>query len=349
MRPFSFITKKLFPLGLIASLFLTGCAVFKDAPQTTFDPRGPVAQVQLDLFNLTLVICTFIFVAVAATLLFVVVRYRRREGEKDKEISPNAHGNPVIEISLIVASVLLLVIIAVPTYDAAVYGYDVPKDLEEEAIDVYAIGYQWWWRFEYPDLGVVTANEMVIPAGRPVRVHLRSRDVIHSFWVPKLAGKRDMVPNRDNFLWLMADEPGEFHGQCAEYCGTSHANMLFRVFAKEASAFDEWVGQQKAPGRAPELELAVTGRDLFRNKGCVQCHNVAQVAPGGVLGPDLTHVGSRTTLAGALLENNKENLHRWISDPESVKPGNLMTEAVETQNLTDAEVEALVAFLTSLK
>lgn len=349
MRPFSFFRNRLVSLSLLATLFFTGCEVFRDAPQTTFDPKGPVAQVQLDLFNITLLVCTFIFVVVASVLLYVVIRFRRRAGEADKEIPANAHGNPMIEIGLIVGSVLLLVIIAIPTFTAAVYSYDVPEEYGDDVLEITAVGYQWWWSFEYHEEGIVTANEMAIPVGRPVRIHLRAHDVIHSFWVPKLAGKRDMIPHRANFLWLLADEVGEYHGQCAEFCGTSHANMLFRVFAKEEADFDQWVEQQRAPGREPETEVELTGRNLFRAKGCVQCHNVTEVAPGGILGPDLTHFGSRTTVAGAILQNTEENLTLWLKDPERVKPGNLMTDAILEQQLTDPEIEALVAFLLSLK
>lgn len=344
-----FSRKTLLPLSLLATLFLAGCQVFTDAPQTTFDPKGPVAQVQLDIFSLTLWVCAFIFVVVASTLLYAVIRYRRRAGEADKEISAHAHGNPMIEVGLIVGSVLLLVVIAFPTFDAAVFSYDVPEEYGDDILEINAVGHQWWWSFEYPELGVLTANEMVIPVGRPVRVHLRAQDVIHSFWIPKLAGKRDMIPNRNNFLWLLADETGEYHGQCAEFCGTSHANMLFRVFSKEKTDFDQWVAQQRAPGRAPEVAAELTGRNLFQAKGCVQCHNVTEVAPGGILGPDLTHFGSRTTIAAAILPKTEANLALWLREPERVKPGNLMTSAVMDQNLTESEIQSLVAFLMSLK
>lgn len=349
MFPFSSYRKKLLPLGLLASLFLTGCEVFKNAPQTTFDVKGPVAQAQQELFMLTLWVTAFIFVVVASVLLYAVVRFRRRAGEADKKIPANTHGNPLIEIGLIVGSVILLIIIAVPTYTVGVFSYQVPAEYEENVLEITATGEQWWWRFEYPDLGIVTANEMVIPTNRAVRIHVRSADVVHSFWIPKLGGKRDMIPNRNNFLWVLADEAGEYHGQCAEFCGTSHANMLFRVFAKEEAEFDQWVERHQGPAQAPEAGLALEGRSLFQSKGCVQCHNVTGVAAGGVIGPDLTHFGGRTTIAAALLPKTDENLTLWLTDPERVKPGNLMAPAIEEQNLTEAEIERLVAFLQSLK
>lgn len=349
MLPFSLIRKILVPLGLLACLFLTGCEVFTNAPQTTFDPKGPVALEQDKLFMLTLWITAFIFVAVASILLYAVVRFRRRKGEADKQIPSHAHGNPLVEIGLIVASVSLLIIIAIPTYNAGVFSYDVPEDMEGgEPLEVVATGYQWWWSFEYPELDIVTANELVVPTGRPVRVQLRARDVVHSFWIPKLGGKRDMVPNRHNKLWFLADEAGEYHGQCAEFCGTSHANMLFRVFAKEEADFDAWVEQHQQPAEEPDPGLALEGRDLFRSKGCVECHNVDEVAAGGVIGPDLTHFNSRTTIAAAILPKTEENLTLWLRDPEGIKPGNLMTDGIADQNLTEDDIERLVAFLMSL-
>lgn len=349
MFPFSFFRKKLIPLSLLASLFLTGCEVFKDSNQTVFDAKGPVADVQLNLFMLTLWITAFIFVIVASVLLYAVVRFRRKPGDKDHDISSHAHGNPLIEISLIVISVVLLIIIAVPTFTATVFSYEIPAEYDKDVVEVTATGYQWWWRFEYPELGVVTANELVIPTNRAVRINVRSRDVVHSFWIPKLGGKRDMIPNRNNFLWLLADETGEYYGQCAEFCGTSHANMLFRVFAVETPEFDQWVEKQLAPGQEPAAELALEGRRLFQSKGCVQCHNITEVAAGGELGPDLTHFGSRTTIAAAMLERNPENLALWLREPARVKPGNLMAAAVEEQNLQEEEIQRLVAFLQSLK
>lgn len=335
---------------LLAGLFLSGCSVFIDAHQTTFDPKGPIARDQLTLFYITLGVVTFIFVVVASILLYAVVRYRAKPGSGQETLPEQTHGNPLLEAGVVAASIALLVVIAVPTVRSAIYIYTVPED--GEILEVTATGYQWWWTFEYPELGVMTANEMWIPKETNIRINLRTQDVIHSFWVPKLAGKVDMIPNRNNWMWLRADEEGMFHGQCAEFCGESHANMLFRVISVGRDEFDAWVARQRQPGRDPATAddpLALAGRELFQTKGCVQCHHVEGLGlDGGILGPDLTHFGERHTVAAGLLANTPENLAAWIRDPERIKPGNLMTAGVVNQNLTEPEIERLVAYLKSL-
>lgn len=348
----SLVRKKLIsliPLGLFSSLFLTGCSVFTNANQSTFDPKGPVALEQLNLFMLSFWLITFIFVAVGSVLLYAVIRFRWKPGME--ELPVQTHGHPLVEVSLIVASVLLLVLLAIPTIRVSVFSYNVPEAQEEDVIEVTAIAYQWWWRFEYPNAGAVTANELVIPVGRPIRVQLRSGDVVHSFWVPKLAGKRDMIPNRSNNLWFQADEAGEYYGQCAEFCGTSHANMLFRVIALEESEYEEWLKMKDRPSPAPEPDqkYALQGSNLFKTKGCVQCHTIKGGGGSGILGPDLSHFGTRTTVAAGLLDNTPENVASWIRNPEFIKPGNLMTDGVMQQNLKEEEIESLTAYLRSLK
>jgi len=253
-----------FSAGL--SLVLTsGCKLAEvfslSGPQSTMVTAGPVAKAQWDLFMVTVYVTTFIFVVVGAVLAYTQIKFRARsEAAEKSEPPPQGHGNPLIEIGLIAASVALLVIIAIPTVRDIWYTHDVPEAEKGNALDVTATGYQWWFRFEYPtelvklptggEAPLVTGNELVVPAGRPVRVHLRTIDVIHSFWIPKLAGKVDMMPNRDNFLWFKADRPGYFYGQCAEYCGESHAIMRFRVIALEPADYDKWLANQKQPARS---------------------------------------------------------------------------------------------------
>ena len=392
-------------------------------PQSTFDVKGPVAREQLNVFYVTVWVTMIIFVIVAGVLAYATIKFRARGPiDKNTPVPDQGHGNPFVELGLIGASIAALVFIAVPTLKAIWYTYDVPEEQRASAYEVTARGLQWWFQFEYPAEQIensgqlVTGNELVIPAGRPVRINLRTSDVIHSFWVPKLGGKVDMMPNRGNHLWLQADEPGYFWGQCAEYCGESHAVMRFRVIALGAEDFAAWVENQKkpartvvpatdapkaafasydmtpkkrnAPGYTPEFDadpmaawtalqfpdkdedasLVEKGRALFKEKNCITCHSIRGHEGIGVNAPDLTHFGSRSTIAAGLLENSKSNLHRWIVDPNGVKPGNKMYMGVNgmagymemdptTKTMTgkahiavnDTEARAMVDYLHSLK
>ncbi len=408
-------------------LFFGGWLNWLTGPQSTIDVAGPVAKSQLDVFYVTVWVTGIIFVLVGGVLAYATLKYKaRNSADENAPPPPQGHGNPLIELSLIAASVLALVFIAVPTLKAIWYNYDVPADEKQNALEITSTAYQWWFKFEYPSEQIdgtgplTTANELVIPAGRAVSINLRTTDVIHSFWVPKLAGKVDMIPNRGNHLWLKADAPGYFWGQCAEYCGEDHAVMRFRVIALSAPDYATWLAKQKAPARSLETPDAATmsqavpaayafknpgrnapgwtdkfdsdplaawvkqqspeagenpvlvakGRELFTSKTCVTCHVIRGNHGGGApFAPDLTHIGSRTTIAAGLLENSVENMHRWISRPNEVKPGNKMYMGVPmgggsmmtgymksedgrlTHNITvsDDEAPALVAYLHSLK
>jgi cytochrome c oxidase subunit 2 len=388
---------------------LSGC-FWLDGPQSTFDPNGPVARHQQDLFYLTCWVSLVIFVIVGGVLGYAMFKFRARGDAGDfPEPVEHSHGNPMVEISLIGASVLSLVIIAIPTLREIWYSYDVPVEDKANAYEITATGYQWWFKFDYPNetaqtidptgkagnAPFSTANELVIPAGRPV-------DVIHSFWIPKLAGKVDMMPNRGNHLWVQADKPGYFWGQCAEFCGESHAVMRFRVIALGPKEFNDWLNAQMEPARKaaarpeaspapPRAQLAAyrtfrrneagysdkfdaspleswreqqkpgadedaalidKGRQLFNSKTCSTCHTIRGDGYIGVVGPELTHVGARSTIAAGLLENNRDELHRWIHAPNEVKPGNTMWVKGYIANnikLTPEDEDALVNYLESLK
>jgi len=400
-------------LALGALTLLPGCDYNfwrMDGHQTTMVTAGPVAKAQLDVFYVTCWVTLVIFVLVGAVLAYATFKFKARtDADEHAEPPEQSHGNPLIELGLIGASVFALVIIAVPTLKAIWYTYEPPAEQKENVYEVTATGYQWWFKFEYPKEQIdgvgplVTGNELVIPAGRPVVIQLRTVDVIHSFWVPKLAGKVDMIPNRGNHLWLQADEPGYFWGQCAEYCGDSHAVMRFRVIALSEQDFADWVATQKQAARTvaavataeaevPAVKFAAfkrnqygftdrwdadaavspldnwkqqqfpakdenpvliaQGRRLFVEKTCAGCHTVRGHEGLGITGPDLTHIGSRTTIAGGLLENNPDQMARWLAHPDVVKPGNKMYTTGYVPNnvqLTDADVAALVAYLESLK
>ncbi|MBL9214017.1 MAG: cytochrome c oxidase subunit II [Opitutaceae bacterium] len=416
-------------LAGLALVLLSGCKLAEvfslSGPQSTMLTEGPVAKSQWDLFMVTVYVTTFIFIVVGAVLAYAQIKFRAKtQADEHAEPPPQGHGNPFVEIGLIVASVGLLVIIAIPTLRGIWYTHDVPESEKGNAIDIQATGYQWWFKFEYPSEVIklptggegplVTGNELVVPANTPIRVHLRTVDVIHSFWIPKLAGKVDMMPNRANFLWFKADKPGYYYGQCAEYCGESHAIMKFRVIALSPSDYAKWLEKQKSPARtvtsqslaaeaaAPRVQFAslklndgralaasaefdlnplegwrklqdpdqgenaaliASGRKLFQEKTCVSCHTVRGHEGIGITGPDLTHVASRSTIAAGVLENTPERLAQWLKEPNHFKPGNkmyyggyLVAEGTGLNlkwktnfTLNDAEINALVAYLHSLK
>ena len=385
-------------VGLLAALSLAfimaGCSKEElTVRQSTMDPKGPVAQVQFDVFMDTVWLVVVLFALVGGLMVYAVIKFRSRPGDENKPaIVEDGHGNPLIEIGLITASIGALVIIAIPTLSAIWYTDDVPaeavptsklsawyprvegtrenyaKTVEEQVLEVDVIGKQWWFRFEYPQLGMTNdakhsvPNELVIPKGKAVRINLRSEDVIHSFWVPKIAGKVDLMPGRKNHMWIQADQTGHYYGQCAEFCGDSHAYMLFRVEVLEPADFAKWVQKQKADAAPVAAGTAAEkGKALFAAKSCVMCHNVGGHFGAGAFGPDLTHVASRKSLAGAWLDNRdvakqraleqstgntensvpvdeaklKANLIKWIGSSgvahgadgklsKDVKPGNRM-------------------------
>ena len=203
----------------------------------------------------------------------------------------------------------------------------------------------WWWEVRYPQQQITTANELHIPVGRPVRLELTSADVIHSFWVPRLNGKRDMIPGLKTIFWIQADEPGVYRGQCGEYCGTQHANMAFEVIALESAEFDEWLAQQTSAKSPPRSEAAERGGEVFQSAGCAQCHAIQGTDATGTAGPDLTHVGGRRMIGAALLPNTRGNLSGWIADPQGIKPGVKMPRTY----LAADELQDLVTYLEGLK
>ncbi len=310
-------------------------------PQSTLDPKGPVAQMQYDVFIVTVVICTAVFLLTAGLLVYAVWRFRARPGHMEATMR-HAHGNPKVEAALIGVVALLLIIIAVPNIRVLFAASDPPAS--EEILNVDVVGKQWWWRFSYPTFGVETANELHVPVGRVVKANLRTDDVIHSFWVPKLAGKVDLIPNKANDIWFKADAPGVYYGQCAEFCGPSHANMRLRVIVHPEAEFEAWIEAQQAVAEAPTDALAQEGARVFQER-CTACHAVAGTSANGVIGPNLTHIGSRQTLAAGLLSNSTPNLERWLRNPQAVKPGSLMPNL----GLSEPEVASLVAYLQHLK
>lgn len=310
-------------------------------PQSTLHPKSDFARAIDQLFTGIFWWAVVVFVIVEGLLLYAIVRYRRREGAP----APKAlHGHTALEIGWTLAPALILVFIAVPTMRTV---FATSGRAPDGALRVEVVGHQWWWEYRYPDLGIVTANELHIPQGRPVQLELTSADIIHSFWVPALGGKRDLTPGRVTRIAFTADSAGAYAGQCAEFCGLSHANMRLRVFVQSDSAFGAWVARQQAePEAAPRDSLVQRGREDFVRSGCIGCHAIAgQPLAVGTIGPNLTHVGSRTTLAGALFPNTSDYLRRWIHNAPSLKPGSRMPPSL----LPDDELGAIVAYLQSLQ
>ena len=416
--------------SLIALALLAGCDT--NTRMSTFDTKGPIAEAQLDLFMVTVWVSLFIFVLVGAVYIVAMFKFRERKDD-DRPLPVQGHGNPLIEIGLIGASILLLVIVAVPTQRAIWYTHDFPVTEEsklgawyqgeglsaaeeDQPLTIRVEGYQWWWGFAYPQLGITSANELIIPAGKAIRLELRSKDVIHSFWLPRIAGKVDLIPGRSNGMWIQAGDSIEdwqaktdatgsdeelrvayasylqdeihnyYYGQCAEYCGDSHARMLFRASVVSDDEFTSWVSEIKTGHQAPndmawedwyatndESPDKLTGDineglQLFMSRGkCATCHAVnGNPRAVGVAGPNLTKLASRQSVAAGWLNHRAEdgsvdveqqyaNFFKWIKEPNTVKPGNLMWKANGggigelDELLTDEEVHKISLYLQTLK
>lgn len=290
-------------------------------------------------------ICAGIFVVVGGLLAYTIFRFRRRPGD-DLAEPPQVYGSSQIELAWTVIPILIVFVLIGVT--ARVVSAVEDAAMPANALHVTVIGHQWWWEISYPDYGFTTANEVHVPVSlasdrRPSQLTLESADVIHSFWVPQLAGKTDAIPNRANHMWIEPREPGIYYGNCAAYCGTQHANMLLKVVVQPTEEFNAWVAQQK---QAAAVEAsAAAARATFESLSCVNCHTVRGTSANGKFGPDLTHLMSRFTLASGTVPNTPDQLRRWIRDPQEVKPGNLMPN----MQLSDDKVNEVVAYLSTLK
>ena len=332
------------PLRLIAGLLLLlaaglfGCAL-RDYPQSTLHPHSDYAWSIQHLLEQLVFWVVVIFVLVEGALIYTVVRFRSRPGSPDPR---PVHGNTVLEVAWTIAPALILTLVAVPT---VLTIFKTQAKAPPGAIEIKVVGHQWWWEFQYPEQGITTGSEMHIPVGKPVSLSLETADVIHSFWFPIVGGKRDVTPTHTNHVWFTADTVGVFPGQCAEFCGMSHANMRMKLFVDTPQDFDAWVAGQKAPPVEPDsTSLAGKGKQVFLEVGCVACHTIEGLSPG-VIGPNLTHVGSRTTIAGSLYPNHPEYVAKWLANPQARKPGTTMLNL----GLNANQIAALVAYLQSLK
>lgn len=333
-------------LGL-AAFWLTTLAGCQSAPAAIFRPESAGATAIHDLSILLLVLAAVVLVGVEATLLLAVFRFRNRP----EEMAVQTHGNLKLETGWTVATAVAVMVILGMTIKTMGEATSVPASalpaisaFPGDTIVLRVVGHQWWWRFEYPQANVVTANEVHVPVGKPIKLQLESADVIHSFWVPRLGGKTDTIPGQINYANLLATTPGTYEGACAEFCGTQHARMGFKVVAVPVAEFSDWIRKQQAEGAQPVTEAQRAGERAFQ-QSCGGCHTVAGTAAQGTSGPDLTHFGSRQSLGANSLPNTPENLARWVADPQEVKPGNLMP----TEKLDQATIDQLVAYLDNLK
>jgi cytochrome c oxidase subunit II len=403
-------------LALLLAVGLSACNSF--TPNTIFGAHSEFGHSVDVLTRRLLYAGLVVFVLIETLLVVILVRFRDRDGNREAK---QFHGNSTLEIGWTLVPAVILAFIAVPTIKTI---FKTQAKAVPGALQVEVIGHQWWWEFRYPQYGVITANELYLPVGRTANFALTTKDVLHSFWVPKLNGKRDLISNHTNYLWFTPDSAYAWNGFCAEYCGTSHANMRFKVFTVPPSEFDAWVAHQKtnAIGSAPPLaaiakadtgkaahpappaaaapaatpipvmnvsdtmsatfpranlpewvipktptpatltfDTSVTGdvtrgATLFKTAPCIACHSVKGVpTAAGIIGPNLTHVGSRTTIAGGLYPNDLRHLQLWIKNAPEMKPGSLMplfgkNEKGATPGVyTDQQIADLAAYLSSLK
>lgn len=319
--------------------FVMLLAACDDGSPSTLDSRGPGAARIEGLWWLMLWISVVTMAIVVAMMILAVRKGRRADAVADHRAR---WGEPFIVVAgVIVPAVILTAVFALSLRDmAALAQPDRPA-----AMTVEVVGHDWWWEARYDEGEVVTANEIHIPAGRPVRLELTTDDVIHSFWVPQLQAKTDMVSGRVNHTWLEADEPGRYRGQCAEFCGLQHAKMAMYVVAQAPADFEAWLANESQPAQEPTDESAEAGRDVFLNSTCAGCHAIDGTEATSDVGPDLTHLAGRETIAAGVLENNRKNLEQFIVDPQSLKPGAIMPPT----ELSSDELQALVDYLEQLE
>ncbi len=388
-------------LVVIATLLLAGCGVLEvDTPLTTFATDGYESSQIYSLFQPIFWMAIGVFVIVEGLLVWSIVRFRRRPSDG---IPVQLHGNLPIELAWTIAPAILVLVIAVLTFRTQALLDREPQN----PLNVTVVGHQWWWEFQYPEQNIITANELHIPAGRDVVLTLKSVDVVHAFWPPRLSGKTDVIPGHENKLVMRALEPQTIpiRGHCAEFCGGTHAMMVFHVVVQPEAEFNGWLQQQAAAAPVPAgvqqaaaatapatgatvsatvtgvaatgdevaattaataaatanaaetptaqaqpTSLEAQGYQIFQSKGCVGCHAITGY-PGAVsrVGPDLTHIGSRQHIVSGWLPNTPENMRRWLRDPNEVKPDNVMGTAIKLGTLKENEIEALTAYLQTLK
>jgi cytochrome c oxidase subunit 2 len=315
------------------------------SPTQIFAPASTPARSIFELSIMVLLITAAIFVVVFGLLAYAALKYRRRKNDDGRE-PPQVYGSLQIELAWTITPVIIVLVLFLATARVVYAVQDHPRP--SNALQVTAIGHQFWWEYRYAGTNVVTANELHVPVSdaanpRPTYLKLLSADTDHSFWVPRLAGKTDLIPNFPNETWIDPQETGLFLGQCAQYCGTQHAKMLLRVYVHPREEFERWLAEQSKP--AVVADEVGQGRRIFERTSCINCHTIAGTPANGRFGPDLTHLMSRDTIGAGILPNTPENLRGWIRDPAVFKPGSLMP----AMGMSDAELEAITAYMASLR
>jgi cytochrome c oxidase subunit II len=382
------------PLAAAFVLLLALAACGREYPNSTLTPHTDFGRTIDHLWHIELLLGTIVFVLVESLLLYAVIRFRERPGQPEPE---HVHGNTTLEVLWTVIPVVVLVFIAVPTIRAI---FDTQRKAPANSLEVDVYGHQWWWEFQLPQYHLTTANELYLPVGRPVNFVLRSKDVLHSFWIPELGGKRDVITNHTNYLWFTPDSvavPSAWNGECAEYCGDSHGVMHFRVYTVAPADFERWATHQalahdtaatgdttgyqfpadKLPRHViPETPTpeglsftaglegdAARGQKIYSSNACIGCHTIrGNPMSAGVIGPDLTHVASRYTIAGALYPNDASHLRLWVKNARLMKTGVTMPTLGANQydpvtkahipaagGLSDQQIADIVAYLQQLK
>jgi cytochrome c oxidase subunit 2 len=331
-------------------LFISACSITPISPPITpsaLDPHGTGALHIARLWWVMFGLGTAVFLLVTAILFAAIFRGRRATSATPPDSASTETGrNWPISGGIVMPLVIIGVVFGFSIYTLA----KVENPKEKPPIKIEVVGRRWWWEVKYPDQGITTANEIHIPVGVPVQIQLQSADVIHSFWVPELHGKMDLIPTRINNIVLQANQVGTYRGECAEFCGLQHAHMGFMVVVQNQNDYDNWVNTQQQPAAAPTDPTAMQGQKVFMNEGCVFCHTVKGLDDKEIdrssidLGPDLTHLASRLTIAGASLERNRGNLAGWVVDAQHVKPGSLMPN----MQLNSQDLQALLAYLETL-
>jgi cytochrome c oxidase subunit 2 len=306
--------------------------------QSALEPAGAHAEQIARLWDVFLAVCVVVYVLVLIALLIAL--FRRRNAEN----SGTRGATTVVSIATGITVIALFALLV-----STIMTSRTLADVQGNAVEVTLTGRQWWWQVDYehpdPSKRMTTANELVVPVGMPVHIRLLSTDVIHSFWVPNLHGKQDLIPGHENAIILQADRPGVYRGQCAEFCGPQHAKMAFWVNALPPADYAKWIEAQRQSSKIPSTPEQRRGQEVFMNSPCPLCHNIQGTNASGKTGPDLTHIGSRRSLAAATLPNRRDTLAQWILDPQHVKPGAYMPPTV----LQRGELEPLLAYLESLQ